>query len=186
MECPIHAKSKPKFTKAYSFGLVTGLFFSIVMGRTIRLPMISERNEATQRAERFTRSDFLPALLFLHLRALAVRVLQLISRAGIWQCSTFEAPLSPGKRRADVKPTRLLSERRIDQPVRLSGGRRSPGLRPKQPNQRSAPDRAASAARWSRLAPNTTSLSGPPVCVCIMRRTSHSTARKRAKGRNSE
>jgi hypothetical protein len=25
MEYPIHAKSKPKFTKAYSFGLVTGL-----------------------------------------------------------------------------------------------------------------------------------------------------------------
>jgi hypothetical protein len=67
---------------------------SIVMGRTIRLPMISERNEATQRGERFTRSDFLPALLFLHLRELAVRVLQLISRAGIWQCSTFGAPLS--------------------------------------------------------------------------------------------
>jgi hypothetical protein len=73
MECPIHAKSKPKFTQAYSFGLVTGLFFISSWTAQFLFQMISERNEATQHAERFTWFDFLPALLFLQLRELAVK-----------------------------------------------------------------------------------------------------------------
>ena len=119
MECPIHAKSKPKFTKAYSFGLVTGLFF------------LSSR----------------PA-------------------SGDWQCSTFAGPLSR-EATTDLKPPACCPNGGSTSPVRLSGGRRSLGLWPKQPNQRSAPDRPASAAKWSR--------------ACIVRRTSHSTARKKAK-----
>ena len=42
-------KAKPKFTKAYSFGLVTGLFFLLSLGRTIHLPddHRAERGRAT-------------------------------------------------------------------------------------------------------------------------------------------
>jgi hypothetical protein len=55
MEYPIHAKRKPKFTKAYSFGL-----FSISSWTAQFLfPMISGRNEA-QRGEPFAWSDVFP------------------------------------------------------------------------------------------------------------------------------
>ena len=49
----MHAKSKPIFTKAYSFGLVTGFFFLSSRTAQFVFQMISERNEATQHAERF-------------------------------------------------------------------------------------------------------------------------------------
>jgi hypothetical protein len=57
---------------------------SIVMDRTIRLPndQRAQRGNATRGAIHVVR--LLPAILFLHLRELAVKVLQLISRAGIW------------------------------------------------------------------------------------------------------
>jgi hypothetical protein len=117
MECPIHAKSKPKFTKAYSFGLVTGLFFYR------HGPHNSSSND--QRAQRGNATRG------------AIHAVRLSSRTSIPSPSGTGSQgfathlasgdlamfyfrglsLSPGKRRADVKPTRLLSERRIDQPV---------------------------------------------------------------------
>jgi hypothetical protein len=39
-------KARPKFTKAYSFGLVTGLFFILSWAGQFIFQMISERNEA--------------------------------------------------------------------------------------------------------------------------------------------
>jgi len=52
-------KVKRKFSKVYSFGLVTGLFF-ILVGRTVHLPDITDRNEAKQLGQAFTWSDFFP------------------------------------------------------------------------------------------------------------------------------
>ena len=59
---PIHAKSKPKFTKAYSFGLLTGSS-SIVMEPTIRLPNDQRVQRGRLAQGAFTWSDFFPAIL---------------------------------------------------------------------------------------------------------------------------
>ncbi len=91
-------RSKPKFTKAYSFGLVTGLFFLSPWTTQFVFEMISERNEATQHAERFTWSEFLPALLFPHLRELSVKVSQLVRASGeLAFFHFFWGPLSRGE-----------------------------------------------------------------------------------------
>jgi hypothetical protein len=58
MECPIHARSKPKFTKAYSFGLVTALFFISSWTAQFVFQMISEGNEAANTGSHFAWSDF--------------------------------------------------------------------------------------------------------------------------------
>jgi hypothetical protein len=50
----------PSKPKAYSFGLVTGIFFLSSWTAQFVFQMINERNEATQHAERFTWSDFFP------------------------------------------------------------------------------------------------------------------------------
>ena len=109
MECPIHARSKPKFTKAYSFGLVTALFFISSWTAQFVFQMISEGNEAANTG------------------------------------SHSPGPISS----AILSPP--PSEQRIDQPNSTIARKKESRLRPKQPNQRSAPDRAAFAARWSPL-----------------------------------
>ena len=48
----MHAK-QAKFTKVYSFGLVTGFFLTSSWIAQFVFQMISERNEAMQHAERF-------------------------------------------------------------------------------------------------------------------------------------
>ena len=68
-------KAKPKFTKAYSFGLVTGLFFILSWAGQFIFQMISERNEAEQHGQAFTLVGLLSAVLFLNAGELAVRVL---------------------------------------------------------------------------------------------------------------
>jgi hypothetical protein len=57
----------------------------------------------------------LPAIPLLHFRELAVKIWQLVSRAGIGNVLLLGL-LSPGRATTDLKPTRLLSEQRIDQP----------------------------------------------------------------------
>ena len=54
------SRVKPRFTKAYSFGLVTGLFFVLSWAAQFIFQMMSERNEAEQHGQVFTWSDFLP------------------------------------------------------------------------------------------------------------------------------
>jgi hypothetical protein len=123
----------------------------------------------------------LPAILFLHLRELAVKFCNSSRKRG------------PGRATTDLKPRSTACCPTADRPaqfdyqIRLSEGSRSPGLRPKQPNPRSAPARAASAGRWSRLAPKTTCLLGTP-CLRLHNATpitKHS-KKKEQKGRYSE
>jgi hypothetical protein len=108
--------------------------------RSFTWVMISDGNEAAQHPEPFTWSDFFPQF-FLQLRELqssfATRLAK--GRVGI---VLLLGVLSSGRMTTDLKRARLLSEQGSTQPSStLSGGRRSPGVRPKQPNQRSAPNR---------------------------------------------
>src|SRR4029453_8463541 len=81
-----------------------------------------------------------------------------------------------------AKIDRLLSETPDKpSPVRLSGGKKESRLRPKQPNQRSAPHRAALPPGGHAYPRRPPASSGHHARTCIMRRTSHSTARKKSK-----
>src|SRR3954469_10421950 len=57
---PTSTSSRPRFTKAYSFGLVTGLFFLLSWAAQFILQMMEVRNEAQQHGQQFTWSDFSP------------------------------------------------------------------------------------------------------------------------------
>jgi hypothetical protein len=46
MECPIHARSKPKFTKAYLFGLIPALLwrhFTVERGESVMQGLVALR-----------------------------------------------------------------------------------------------------------------------------------------------
>ena len=60
--------------------------------------------------------------------------------------------LSPGRATTDLKPrsTACCPNSGSTNPVRISGGRRNPGLRPNGQTNAQRVTRAASAARWSR------------------------------------
>jgi hypothetical protein len=115
MECPTHAKSKPKFAKTYLFGLVTGLPYIGQWNPQFVLQMISERNDVAQRREPFAWSDFLPQFL--------------PSTFENWQSKFFATPLASAgvgnvyfgvalsresDDRLEAKIERLLSEDGID------------------------------------------------------------------------
>jgi hypothetical protein len=57
---PTSTSSRPRFTKAYSFGLVTGLFFLLSWAAQFIFEMMEVRNEAQQHGQQFTWSDFSP------------------------------------------------------------------------------------------------------------------------------
>ena len=106
----------------------------------------------SQRAQRcraaqgtFRLGRLLPAIPSLHLLKLAVKILQppLAKRRG-WQCLFWGcSPSRESDDRLEAKIDRLLSEDGID-PAQFDY-REEAGVqvRPKQPNQRSTPDRAA-------------------------------------------
>jgi ascorbate-specific PTS system EIIC-type component UlaA len=51
---------RPRFHKAYSFGLVTGAFFLLSWLGQFLFQMVVVRNEAEQHGQAFAWSDFLP------------------------------------------------------------------------------------------------------------------------------
>jgi hypothetical protein len=56
-------KSKPRFSRAYSFGLVTGLFFLVSWAGQFVFQLITVQNEASQHDTPFTWGDFIPQFL---------------------------------------------------------------------------------------------------------------------------
>ena len=97
-------KAKPKFTKAYSFGLVTGLFFILSWAGQFIFQMISERNEAEQHGQAFTWSDFFPQFFPPHWRIGSQSSCNSFGKRPDWPCSTFGAHLSRGRAMTDWKP----------------------------------------------------------------------------------
>ena len=101
----------PKFTKAYSFGLVTGLPY-IVMEPTIRLlnDQRVQRGRAAQGA--FTWSDFFPQFFFSTFQNWqSGSATRLAKRPGL--AMFYLGFVAPGRATTDLKPRstdRLLSE----------------------------------------------------------------------------
>ena len=83
--------------------------------------------------------------------------------------------------RLEAKSGACCPNTKSTQPGSTIARKQESRLRPNQRNQRSAPDRAALPAGGHAYPRRPPASSGHHACTCIMRRTSHSAARKRAK-----
>jgi ferric iron reductase protein FhuF len=108
--------SRPRFTKAYSFGLVTGLFFLLSWAAQFIFQMMEVRNEAQQHGQQFTWSDFFPQFFQSTFENWQSEFLQLIWQAAglalfyYWGSSQSKE----GDDRLEAKVDALLRERGID------------------------------------------------------------------------
>jgi ferric iron reductase protein FhuF len=108
--------SRPRFTKAYSFGLVTGLFFLLTWAAQFIFQMMEVRNEAQQHGQQFTWSDFFPQFFQSTFENWQSEFLQLIWQAAglalfyYWGSSQSKE----GDDRLEAKVDALLRERGID------------------------------------------------------------------------
>jgi hypothetical protein len=109
-------KAKPKFTKAYAFGLITGLFFILSWAGQFIFQMISERNEAEQHGQAFTWSDFFPQFLSSTLENWQSEFLQLVWQAAGLALFYFwgSSQSRESDDRLEAKIDRLLTEQGID------------------------------------------------------------------------
>ena len=109
-------KAKPKFTKAYSFGLVTGLFFILSWAGQFIFQMISERNEAEQHGQPFTWSDFFPQFFSSTFENWQSEFLQLVWQAAGLALFYFwgSSQSRESDDRLEAKIDRLLSQQGID------------------------------------------------------------------------
>jgi ferric iron reductase protein FhuF len=108
--------SRPRFTKAYAFGLVTGLFFLLSWAAQFIFQMMEVRNEAQQHGQQFTWSDFFPQFFQSTFENWQSEFLQLIWQAAglalfyYWGSSQSKE----GDDRLEAKVDALLRERGID------------------------------------------------------------------------
>jgi hypothetical protein len=108
--------SRPRFTKAYSFGLVTGLFFLLSWAGQFIFQVMEVRNEAQQHGQQFTWSDFFPQFLQSTFENWQSEFLQLIWQAAglalfyYWGSSQSKE----SDDRLEAKVDALLRERGID------------------------------------------------------------------------
>ena len=73
--------TRPRFHKAYSFGLVTGAFFLLSWLGQFLFQMVVVRNESEQHGQSFTWSDFLPQFFSSTLENWQSEFLQLVWQA---------------------------------------------------------------------------------------------------------
>ncbi|HSU03409.1 MAG TPA: DUF6766 family protein [Nocardioides sp.] len=107
---------KPRFGRAYSFALVTGLFFLLSWVGQFVAQLVQVRNEAQQHGETFAWSDFWPEFLASTFENWQSEFLQLV-----WQAVGLAVLLYWGSsqskesdERVEAKLDRLLQERGID------------------------------------------------------------------------
>ena len=108
--------SKPRFTKAYGFALVTGLFFLLSwMGQFIA-QLLEVRNDAQQHGEQFVWGEFWPQFFASTFENWQSEFLQLV-----WQATGLallfywgSSQSKESDERMEAKLDRLLEERGID------------------------------------------------------------------------
>lgn len=108
--------ARPRFTKAYSFGLVTGLFFILSWTGQFIFQMITERNDAAQHDQSFEWEDFFPQFLSSTFENWQSEFLQLIWQAAGLALFFFwgSSQSKESDERMEAKLDRLLEERGID------------------------------------------------------------------------
>jgi Domain of unknown function (DUF6766) len=107
---------RPRFTRAYSFAIVTGLFFLLSWVGQFVFQMIEVRNEAEQHGQQFTWSDFFPQFLQSTFENWQSEFLQLIWQAAGLALFYFwgSSQSKEGDERLEAKVDALLRERGID------------------------------------------------------------------------
>ena len=107
---------KPRFTKAYSFAIITGLLFLLSWTGQFISQVITERNEARQHGEGFQWSEFFPQFFASTFENWQSEFLQLV-----WQAAglalLFHWGSSQSKEsdeRVEAKLDRLLEQQGID------------------------------------------------------------------------
>jgi hypothetical protein len=111
---------KPRFVKAYGFGLLTGLLFLLSWSGQFIFQAIEVRNDAAQHGSSFTWSEFLPQFFSSTFENWQSEFLQLVWQAGglallLWWGSSQS---KESDERIEAKIDALLEERGID-PQRL-------------------------------------------------------------------
>jgi hypothetical protein len=107
---------RPRFTRAYSFAIVTGAFFLLSWVGQFIFQMIEVRNEAEQHGQQFTWSDFFPQFLQSTFENWQSEFLQLIWQAAGLALFYFwgSSQSKEGDERLEAKVDALLRERGID------------------------------------------------------------------------
>jgi len=107
---------KPGFSKAYSFAIVTGLFFLLSWAGQFLAQMVTERNEAEQHGQSFEWSQFFPQFFASTFENWQSEFLQLVWQAAglallfYWGSSQSKE----SDERIEAKLDRLLEERGVD------------------------------------------------------------------------
>ena len=107
---------KPRFSKAYGFGIVTAALFLLSWSGQFVFQLMTERNEAQQHGEAFAWADFWPQFLSSTFENWQSEFLQLVWQAVglallfLWGSSQSKE----SDERLEAKIDRLLEERGID------------------------------------------------------------------------
>jgi hypothetical protein len=108
--------TRPRFHKAYSFGLVTGAFFLLSWLGQFLFQMVVVRNESEQHGQPFTWSDFLPQFFSSTLENWQSEFLQLVWQAAGLALFYFwgSSQSKESDDRLEAKIDALLRDRDID------------------------------------------------------------------------
>jgi hypothetical protein len=107
---------RPRFHKAYSFGLVTGAFFLVSWLGQFLFQMVVVRNDAEEHGQPFTWSDFLPQFFSSTLENWQSEFLQLVWQAAGLALFYFwgSSQSKESDDRLEAKIDALLRDRDID------------------------------------------------------------------------
>lgn len=110
------ALSRPRFHRAYSFGIVTGAFFLVSWIGQFVFQAIAVGNEATQHGSEFSWSDFYPQFLASTFENWQSEFLQLVWQAAGLMLFYFwgSSQSREGEERVEAKIDALLQDRGID------------------------------------------------------------------------
>lgn len=109
-------ESRPRFHRAYSFGIVTAVFFLLSWVGQFVFQAIEVRNEAAQHDSSFTWSEFLPQFLSSTFENWQSEFLQLVWQAAGLMLFYFwgSSQSREGEERVEAKIDALLQDRGID------------------------------------------------------------------------
>jgi hypothetical protein len=107
---------RPRFTRAYSFAIVTGVFFLLSWVGQFIFQLIEVRNEAEQHGQQFTWGDFFPSFLQSTFENWQSEFLQLIWQAAGLALFYFwgSSQSKESDDRLEAKVDALLRDRGID------------------------------------------------------------------------
>lgn len=109
-------ESRPRFRRAYSFGIVTGAFFLVSWLGQFVFQAIEVRNQAAEHGSSFTWAEFLPQFLSSTFENWQSEFLQLVWQAAGLMLFYFwgSSQSREGEERVESKIDALLQERGID------------------------------------------------------------------------